>query len=316
MNLRTLRSEAAERTTAPMAAAATHLREALRLLLRAPVASLLAVVALTLGLVLTALTTWTLGRTGAMTAALEADLRLHLALDPGLDEAQTKTALLAIAAVEGVGSVRWIGPKEQRATLTAELGEDLLAGLDDAVFPEGGMAEVVLARGAVTDLAAADALVAKLSAIAEVKGVDGLPYDPRHVRVLFDAAAVVRLGGGLLALMALLVAALCVHLIVRDGLSSSRAAIALLEAFGATRTFVRARFLAAATLLGLLSAVGAFAFALVLEGPLSDLVELLPHDGGASGLLGAPLLAWAFVGGPALALVGAWLALRARGETT
>ncbi|HRE89603.1 MAG TPA: hypothetical protein PK095_10745, partial [Myxococcota bacterium] len=140
-----------------IADAPVHMREGLRVVLRRPVASLIASLALSLGLFSAAFTTWSTGRIAEAEAVLDADLRLFAALDPALDEAQTSGALKEVATDAAVKTVRWIGPMEQRARLGAVLGEASLEGLDREVFPVGGLAEIELTRPVIRD---AEALAA------------------------------------------------------------------------------------------------------------------------------------------------------------
>ena len=281
-----------------------HLRHALRLLLERPIASLLGVVALALGLVLAGLALWVLSVTGAAGAAIEADVVLRARLDPKLDEAETKQALLAIAAVEGVREVAWVGPEAQRQELGAVLGEDLLTGLDAAVFPQGGLARITLARGVVDDRAALDRLLDTIERVDAVSGVDDVPYDPRHLAFLFDASTVARVVALGLALLALLSGALAVFQRVALALVTRAPELQLYRAFGATERWLMARYLVLALVLGALAAALSIAVGLIIDGPLADLASLLPGSD-AEGVTSPVYLGLAVAGGLGLsALAG------------
>lgn len=281
-----------------------HLRHALRLLLERPIAGLLGVTALALGLVLAGLSLWVLSVTGAASAAIEADVVLRARLDPKLDEAGTKQALLGIAAIEGVREVAWVGPEAQRQELGALLGEPLLAGLDAAVFPQGGLARVTLARGVIVDRDALDRLLDTVRRITAVEGVDDIPYDPRHLSFLFDAASVARVVGLGLALLALLSGALAVYSRVSLALTARARELELYRAFGATERWLMARYLALALGLGALSAALAIAVGLAIDRPLADLASLLPGSGDTA-ITSPVFLTVAVVGGLGLsALAG------------
>jgi len=279
-----------------------HLRHALRLLLERPLFSLLGVAALALGLVLAGLSLWVLSVTGAAGAAIEADVVLRARLDPKLDEAKTKQVLLAIAAVEGVREVAWVGPEAQRQELGAILGEPLLEGLDSAVFPQGGLARVTLARGVIADRDALDRLQATISRIDTVEGVEDVPYDPRHLAFLFDASSVARLVGLGLALLALLSGALAVFSRVALALAARAPELRLYRAFGATERWLMARYFVLALVLGALAAALAIAVGLAIDGPLADLASLLPGSG-ALGVTSPVYLAVAVIGGLGLAAI-------------
>jgi cell division protein FtsX len=277
-----------------------HLDAALRLFVLRPFASLLGAVALALGLVLAGLSVWVLGAAGAAEASIEAEVVLRARLDPKLDEAGTKRALLDLAARGGVREVAWVGPEAPRAELESILGGELLGGLDSAVFPQGGLARVRLERGVLSDRAALDQLLAKVQAIERVEGLEEVPYDPRHLAFLFDAMAVARFVGLGLALLALLSGALAIHQRVRHTLLERTQELALYRAFGATERWLLARFLVLALLIGAAAAALAIAFSLLVDGALADLASLLPGSG-ARGLFDPLFIAFSILAGLGIA---------------
>ena len=181
-----------------------HFSSALRLLLQRPLASVFGAVALALGLVLAGLSWWVLDVVGNAQSAIEDQIVVRARLDPKLDEAATQTTLLALLEVPGVGTAEWVGPEAQKTELTKLLGEDLLAGLDEAVFPRGGLVRLTIERGTVSDASDLEAMLTAVKKVDHVEGVADVPFDPRHLAFLFDAAAVARIVGLGLALLALL----------------------------------------------------------------------------------------------------------------
>jgi len=295
-----------------------HVREGLRILVRRPITTLLAVATLALGLLMVALAMWSNAQVANLQTSLDNDLRLHAALSPTLDEAQTKAVLERIATDTSVRSVRWIGPKEQRAGLSDILGAELLDGLDEAVFPAGGLAEIALSRGTVVDADALQSFRTRLESIESIDGIDAFPFDSSHIKVLLDVASVTRFAGLGLGLIALLAAGLVLFLFVETALGSITAAVAMLSAFGATPGFIRARFFVAAGLVGLAGGAVAVAFALFLSGPLSELVAIIPAAVAKEGesLTGGLLYVWAAGGGLVVAMAGCALALAGRTSVT
>lgn len=296
-----------------IADAPVHVREGLRVLLRRPVATLIASLALGLGLFSAALTTWSAARLGEAEAILDADLRLFASLDPALDEAQTKDALTKVAADPAVRTVRWVGPNEQRERLGQVLGEASLEGLDREVFPVGGLAEIQLTRPVIRDGEALAAFRERLAAIDAVHGIDALPFDSRHIRLLLDAGAVTRVLGLAIGLIGLLGAALAVFLLIQGERREARATLQIYRDFGATAAFIRARYFIAAATLGLLGAGCAVVLGLVASGPLTALVSIVPGLEGAS-LAGLLLYAWAVGGALVITLGACALALRGEGQ--
>jgi len=297
---------------------AVHVRDALAMVFARPVATVLTALALAAGLVLGALAMWLSGRVDATVSALDADLILRASLDPALDEAQTKDVLTRVAAIPGVKAVEWVGPKAQRAELASVLGDALLEGLDDQVFPMGGLAKITLERGPLGSESELDALVAKVKGIGEVQGVLEVPFDVRHLRFVFAAGEAGRLVGMLIAAMALLVGVLAVYLLVSAAVLGRKAELDLYLALGATPRWLFARHIIYAVLIGAMAAAAAIGVGIYVEGPLGRLATLLPGAGGA-GPLGAPYLAWSVAGGVGLALLGGLRgldrrALRSRGR--
>lgn len=293
--------------------APVHVREGLRIVLRRPVAAVVCSLALSLGLFVGALATWSAARLSDAQGALEVDLRLFAALDPALDEAQTQAALQTIAADPGVRTVRWVGPNEQRERLGATLGEALLEGLDREVFPLGGLAEIQVTRPVIQSNEALTAFRDRLSSIGAVHGIDGFPFDFRHIKVLLDAAGVSRLVGVALGAIGLLAAVLSVFLLIQNERRRYQATLQIYRDFGATSAFIRARFFIAAGVLGLAGASGAIVLGALSSGPLGELVSVVPGLS-ATALSGPVLYAWALGGALLVGLGGCALALRGEGR--
>ena len=286
-----------------------HLSAAIRLLLERPLASLFGAVALALGLVLAGLSVWVLAVVGGAEGALEEQVVLRARLDPKLDEAATKTALLAISAVKGVHEVAWVGPEAQRKELVGILGDELLAGLDDAVFPKGGLARVAIDRGVIADRAALDGLLDGVEKINDVQGIERVPFDPRHLAFLFDAAGVARIVGLGLALLALLAGALAVYQRTALALATRTSELNLYRSFGATESWLMGRYFVLALVVGAAAAGIAILVGLVIDGPLSDLASLLPGNEG-NGVTSLFYLVGSVVGGLGLAGAAGLYAVR------
>jgi cell division protein FtsX len=296
-----------------LARAPIHVREGLRIVLRRPVAALVASLTLGLGLFVAALSAWSAAQLDEAQVVLERDLRLFAALDPALDEGQTRAALEIIATDPAVRTVRWVGPLEQRERLGAVVGEALLEGLDREVFPIGGLAEIEIARPVIQDEAALGAFRARLESIDQVHGIEGFPFDSRHIRLLLDAAAVSRVLGLTVGLVGLLAALLAVFLLIQSERRRYRATLQIYRDFGATAAFIRARFFVAAAVLALAGATGAVFLAALASAPLGELVSIVPGLESAS-IIGPALYAWALVGALVIGIGGCALALRGEGR--
>jgi putative ABC transport system permease protein len=271
--------------------------------LERPFASLFGASALALGLILAGLSLWMLRVTDGMEGAIEEQVVLRAHLDPKLDEAATRGTLLALGAIEGVREVAWVGPQAQRAELVQILGAELLAGLDDAVFPRGGLARVTLERGVVTSIEALDALRNRVERVGEVVGVESAPYESRHLAVIFDAADATRGVGLLLAALALVVGALTIYQRIALGLAARRQELVLYRSFGATERWLMGRYFALALLIGGAAAAIGILVGLFIDQPLAEMAALMPGNtasavtspeyllGNVAGGLGGALLA-------------------------
>jgi len=286
-----------------------HLAAAIRLLLERPLASLLGALALALGLVLAGLAVWVLTVVGGAQGAIDEQVVLRARLDPTLDKATTENTLLALSAVKGVREVAWIGPEAQRSELVGILGDELLAGLDDAVFPKGGLARITIERGVISDRSALETLVGTIERVDAVKGIERVPFDPRHLAFLFDAAGVARVVGLGLALLALLAGALAVYQRTALALATRTTELSLYRAFGATESWLMARYFVLALVVGGAAAGIAILVGLMIDGPLADLASLLPGNEG-QGVTSLFYLIGSLVGGLGLAAASGFYAVR------
>lgn len=287
----------------------THVLAALALVRERPFASLIGAVALALGLVLAGFSLWVLRVTTAAEGAIAEQVVVRARLDPKLDEPATEAVLQALTRLDGVREVAYVGPGAQRDELVAILGEELLAGLDDAVFPRGGLARITLERGAVVDQASLDALSARVAAIEQVSGVERAPFESRHLAFIFDAGLAARTAGFLLAVLALVAGALGVYQRVTLAHVARARELELYRAFGATERWLMARYVWLGLILGAAAAALAIAIGLFIDLPLADLASLLPGTE-RTPVVSAPYLAGVVIGGLGLALLACLHALR------
>lgn len=297
---------------------AIHLREGLRLLLAKPIQSLVTTLTFALTLCFGAEAIWTMRHMETLRDSLDEDLELMVALEEGLDETQTKAVLLEIAGLQSpsgdfVDTVRWVGPQEQRAKIAGVLGDELLEGLDGAIFPDSGLVAVRLNRQTLSSPEGYASFEAGLQKIQSVQGVGYLPFDPREVHVLHQLQNQTVSSNFILGLVALGVSLLAGYAFFRGALQQSAQAMALQRAFGASTFFLHGRFYAAALLLGAIGALWALLYSLSLQSPHAELMALMVGRGQTSesfGLFGVTFLLWSILGGFGLAFGSCEIALR------
>lgn len=282
---------------------------------RRPVVGLIASLALALALVLGALALWARGEAARVAAGFGDVLVVTATLDPALDQPATQALLERIAAVPDVKTVRYVTPTEERARLAERVGADLLQGLDDDALPAPPTLDITLARGALSD-AGLTALGTTLTALREIRGVQSIPWRPDALRLALRFGDFAWLGGLVLALVALVVAAGAVHHLARSALADSREERALMSAFGATNRQLDLPAYAAALALGALGVALAVALARWIEGFAAPFANLWPGppDATSGTLVGPMFLVAAILVAAAVTLGSTWLAVDRSGR--
>jgi cell division transport system permease protein len=276
-----------------------------RRLVRAPVGSLLTMLAIAIALVLPAGLWLTLDGARLVDAELTESATLTAYLSDGVDAAEAGRIDEALSAQEGVASTRLITAEAGMAEFEAALGlEDALAGLDENPLP----ASVVVTP---TDPApsAVRILAGELEAIG---GVEEVRLDLAWIERLRHLAELGRRATLALAVLFGLGVLLVVGNTIRLAVESRRQEIEVVTLIGATHAFVRRPFLYSGAWYGL--GGGLLAWGLLtlgsgwLAAPISALAESygagyrLPRLGGSGSailLACSTLLGW----------LGAWIAV-------
>ncbi len=281
------------------------LGDSARRLLRAPVGTLLTMLAIAIALVLPAALWLALDSARLLDAELEESATLTVYLEQHIDEAQAGRIDEALAAHAGVARTRLITAAEGMAEFQQALGlADALGRLEDNPLP----ASIVV----VPDDPAPDAVRRLADSLGGVNGVDEVRLDLAWLERLRHLAEL----GSRLALALAVLFGLGVLLVVgntiRLAVESRRQEIEVVMLIGATHAFVRRPFLYSGAWYGL--GGGLLAWGLLTLGSqwLAMPVTALAASYGATfslpqlGLVGSAIL---LVCSTLLGLLGAWIAV-------
>ena len=217
---------------------------------RARTATLFAVAAITLALIVLGallLVTWNAGRVLAgLSAAAEFSIYLQ-------DDATSEQRGAIESVVDGSGVARereYVSKAEALQRFRTEFGDlaALTRDLDDNPFPAS--IEVRVAQNA-TEQAASDAV----RRITAMPGVADVRYDREWLSSLGQALRTLNAAGLTLVIVMALAAAVTVAAVVRLGLQARHDEIEIMELVGAPLTFIRGPFVAEGLLQG---GIGAF----------------------------------------------------------
>lgn len=282
--------------------------DALMTLARRPWSSGLVVLMMAITLTLPLLMYWGLDQLQNLSGGWRQAHSLSLYLDKGFATEAGRDLAAQLARNDQVVSTQYLSREEALAEFRRHSGlEAELGALGDNPLP----AVIILEPAA--DFRASQALQDLARQLEALDGVESVSADLGWVTRL---DAVLELAGRLLWVWALLlglVLLLVVYNSIRLEIGQRRAEIQVARLVGASLGYVRRPFLLTGFWYGLGASLLAWALIAVilayLQGPLQALLRLYGSEFTALGLPGAGL-ALLLVGGPALGVVGAWLAVR------
>jgi len=277
-------------------------------LTRAPAASMMTITVVGISLALPAALHLTTRNLATLVQGWQEHAALSLFLTPNLDGAGAKVLAEQIAAHPGVSRVRLITPDEGLAELRGASGLAEAVGL----LPENPLPTVLALEPSPALAGDSTKLTALREAFASLPGVADARLDTAWVQRLDAVLAL----GGRAALVLAGVLSLAVLLVVGNTLrlevANRRREIELMSLVGATPAFVRRPFLYAGAWHGLLGALVAIVIVtsavILLQSPVSRLAALYGTEFRLAWLDATTLLS-VLGGGPALGLIGAWLAV-------
>ena len=209
---------------------------------------------------------------------------------------------------DGVRAVRALSREQDRARNRKLLDPELLQGLDEAAIPGQPVLEVEI-EAELASRGDVEALVAWTKGLHGVDAVEDVAFGAEKLRLLFAGVEIARTIGFVLSVVLLASAMFFVFSTIRLSVFSRRDEIDILGLVGATPTFIRIPFLVEGVLQGLCGAVLATLLLgglhLELRGLVRDVYMLnVPWS-----LLPPGMIAWLFVGGPAVGLVASALSV-------
>lgn len=292
-------------------AARLAVRDAWRMLRRAPVGSGAAVLAIGLALALLSIYAFVAGNTSHLLDAAARDLSVTLYLGPEATEANATAVVDAAKASALVDHVAFRTTAQEKARVVGLLGADLLEGVDEEAIPAQPTIEV---RFVASDLSEArfssmKELVDKLRA---APGVAEGRFEATHVGIIFAFGDLVTATGLAVGLIAFLVAMIFVAFLVRLGLDARALEIDKLRTFGATRGFIYAPVTALALVVGLAGGIAGVALCALVDHHLAELASRAPAFTIEFDFVGGGVIAGCLAGGVAMAALAAWITIRRR----
>jgi cell division transport system permease protein len=247
---------------------------------------------------------------GQIVSRWAADYHVSVYLEEGVSDEEARRVARTFEALGEVQRATVVTSDETRQRLVSDLGGDqLLGGLDPRLFPT--TVELRLHDG-VRDPALITALAERLQALAVVDQVE--TYGDLFAR-LRTVSVVARAVSVVLGLIVLLATLLVVANTIRLSLLGRRDEIEIMKLCGATDRFVRAPFLMAGALQGLLGALISLALIAMVGGVLHRAIGplapalLTGWSGGVAGLSVATAVS-VVLAGTLLGLAGSHLSVR------
>lgn len=273
---------------------------------RAPVATLTTVLLIGVALALPAALHVAVANVRTVLSSWDRSTQVSVFLKLEVDDRRAATLGEAVGRWPEVESVRVMTRAEALAEYRALSGlGDLVDGLDSNPLP----AVLLVRPRAAPGEEPARTLADRLAGLPEA---DGAQYDLQWVRRLHAIMGLGERAAAVLAAALGVAVLLVVTSTTRMTIQGRRAEIEIAKLFGATDAFVRRPFLYTGLWYGLLGGLAAWvclvAVGLALAGPVAHLAGLYGSDFGLQGL-GAETAMALVLGGGALGLCGAWLAV-------
>ena len=228
--------------------------------------------AVALGLVLLAMTMWIGDNVASWSAQWQHGVDLVIYLDRDVSAQRMSEIATVLGEIEAVESVVEISPEAALRRLSAELGEDVLAGIDASALSPS--VEVGLSSGT-RDVALAHPVVERLRSIEGVEDVELLEEwvdDLLIVSSSLDRATAVLMFLSLLACVYVIFVTM--QLRARDGREDAR----VYELFAARAQFVRGPLVAEGLIHGFVGAMLAVAVCALMHQAASPLLSHLSSN--------------------------------------
>lgn len=284
------------------------LGQAMLLVRSSPWLTAVSSVTIALALTLVGLFAMVLFNANHLMRSLGESLTIPVYLHDTATKAEIATVEAQIRQRNGVKSVKFLTPQQDRDRNKASMTPELLDGLDEAAIPGQPVLEVELeadlaSRGDVEELA-------KWAAgLKSVKSVDEVPTGAEKLRLLFALVEIARTVGLVLSVVLLASAMFFVFSTIRLGVFSRRDEIEILSLVGATPSFVRLPFLVEGALQGLVGALVAMILLGLLQLELRGLVRDVHLLNVSWSLMPAGMIVWLLLGGPAVGLTASALSV-------
>lgn len=234
---------------------------------------------------------------------LAEDIRISAYLESDISPKQVSSLIASIQNRDGVETVEFVPLEDDRLRNRDLLSDELLAGLDDASIPASPTLEIVLEKERRLRKDVDEVSVW----VKDLKGVDGVS----EVEIGMDK---IRLGLAFVDVFRSLAWAICVILIIaavffvfstiKMAVHARADEIEILRLVGATPRFIRAPFYIEGVFHGLMGSLIAFSIVAWIHTRLNTYIREEHLLDLHLNLMPSALIAWFFVGGLALGLLG------------
>lgn len=207
------------------------------------------IVSISLLLLLIGIASLVLVNAGSVSKFLKEEMKVSVLLKQDATEAQAGEYVERISTLPYVREVRLITREEGEAELKEMLGEDFLSVFETSPVP------ISVDVGLKAEYVVPDSLAFVTSTLANSSIVDEIDNRQGLVETLNANIARISLVFGAVIALLLFVSVVLINNMVRLNVFSKRFTIHTMKLVGATRAFIRAPFLRAAALQGLVSAL-------------------------------------------------------------
>jgi cell division transport system permease protein len=293
----------------PSANTARHLAlQTFKNVARSPFLTLVSIATIAVSLILTGFFGYVFFQVNSLLDDVGRDLRITVFLTDGTPPEQIAALAGQIKGREEVDEVEFLSAREDRERNRALLPASLLEGLDEDSIPGQPCLEVSLKkRQRLKD--DFENLAQWINGLKGVGGVEDILFGADKIRLVFVLIDAFKYVGVIISLVIFFASVFFVFSTIKLAVYSRRDEIEILRLVGATDAFIKIPFYAEGVLHGIAGAAAATAIVLGMNLQLAFYMEEQHNLNWQLDLLPGPLVAWFFVAGTLLGLLGSMSAI-------
>ena len=235
-------------------------------------------------------------------------LQISVYLEADISERQIEEVAAQVRTHPGVEALEILSAAADRERNRKLLDPALVAGLDEEAIPGQPVLELRL-TGSLAARGDLEALIEWAEKIRGVALVEDVEFGASRLRLLFAIVEIVRVVGVVLSLVLLVSAMFFVFITIRLAVFSRRDEIEILRLVGATPNFIRMPFFVEGLMQGLVGALVAMLFVVLLHVEVRSLLRDFYMLNVTWSLLPSGMVIWLLVGGPVFGLLASGLSV-------